>query len=237
MRTSAGRTSPRFRCKTNGMSDLKTKTGAVVPGYLAERAGASGAVIVIHEYWGLTDQIRSVADRFASEGFTAFAVDLYNGITTTNGERAGELLSRMSWDEALRTVKLAAEALQTKGYPKLGITGFCLGGAVALFAAAKLPATFQAVIPFYGIPPEDKADLGELKARVQGHFANTDDWITPERVTSLAKTLERSKVDAEIHRYDAKHAFANEARPEVYSKPDAEAAYARAFAFLRAHLR
>lgn len=215
------------------MAELTTKSGNSVPGYLAEKPGSSAAVILVHEWWGLTDQIKRTADRFASEGFTTFAVDLYNGITTKNGERANELLSKMSWDEALRTVKTAAEALQHRGARSLGITGFCMGGAVALAAAARMPSLFAAVVPFYGLPPREKGDLTKIIARVQGHFANIDDWCSPDRV----KAAEALIKNPEFHRYDAKHAFANDARPEVYSKPDAEAAYARTFAFLRTHLR
>lgn len=215
------------------MAELETKSGNRVPGYLAEKPGSTAAVILIHEWWGLTDQIKRTTDRFAFEGFTTFAVDLYNGLVTTNADRANELMSQLSWDEALRTLKIAAEALQHRGASKLGVAGFCMGGALALAAAARMPPLFDAVVPFYGLPPKDRGDLAKITARVQGHFANIDDWCTPERV----KASEALIKGAEFHRYEANHAFANDARPEVYSREDAEAAYSRTFAFLRTHLR
>jgi len=220
--------------------ELKGADGKVVPGYLAEPARVFGTLVVVHEWWGLNDQTRGVADRYAKQGFATFAVDLYDGVVAPIGqkEQAGALMAGLDWGKALGTLKAAAEALKAR-HPEhtLGITGFCMGGALALFAAGKLPGMFSAVVPFYGIPDASKVDLGQVKAPVLGHFANTDGWCTPELVNGLEKKLASVGTQAVFHRYDAQHAFANEKRPDVYSPDDAEAAFARTFGFLKMELR
>jgi carboxymethylenebutenolidase len=220
--------------------ELKTAAGKTVPGYLAEPAQVRGVVVLVHEWWGLNEQTRGVADRYASEGFATFAVDLYDGVVAKIGEKekAGALMAGLDWGKSLGTLKDAAEALAAK-YPShaVGITGFCMGGALSLFAAAKLPGAFAAVVPFYGIPDGSKVDFGAIQAPVLGHFANTDGWCTPELVSGLEAKLKSVGTQATFHRYDAQHAFANEQRPDVYSKKDAEAAFARTFEFFRGALR
>jgi carboxymethylenebutenolidase len=220
--------------------ELKTADGTVVPGYLAEPARVRGALVLVHEWWGLNAQTKGVADRYAKQGFATFAVDLYDGVVAPIGqkEQAGALMAGLDWGKSLGAMKAATDALKAR-YPlhTVGITGFCMGGALALFAAAKLPGAFSAVVPFYGIPDGVKADLAQVKAPVLGHFANTDGWCTPELVSGLEKTLQGKGTPVSFHRYDAQHAFANEQRPDVYSPDDAEAAFARTFEFLKSELR
>jgi carboxymethylenebutenolidase len=220
--------------------ELKSAAGKTVPGYLADPTQVRGVVVLVHEWWGLNDQTRGVADRYASEGFATFAVDLYDGVVVKIGdkEQAGALMAGLDWGRSLGILKDAAEALSAK-YPcqGVGITGFCMGGAISLFAAAKLPGAFAAVAPFYGIPDGSKVDLGAIKAPVLGHFANTDGWCTPELVNGLESKLNSVGTQATFHRYDAQHAFANEQRADVYSKTDAEAAFARTFEFFRGALK
>jgi carboxymethylenebutenolidase len=220
--------------------ELKGADGKVVPGYLAEPARVRGTLLLVHEWWGLNDQTRGVADRYAKQGFATFAVDLYDGVVAPIGqkEQAGALMAGLDWGKALGTLKAAAEALKAR-YPlhTVGITGFCMGGALTLFAAAKLPGMFSAVAPFYGIPDGSKVDLSQVKAPVLGHFAQTDGWCTPALVDGLEKQLTAAGTKATFHRYDAQHAFANEQRLDVYSPDDAEAAFARTFEFLKDELR
>jgi carboxymethylenebutenolidase len=216
---------------------LQTAEGREIPGYLNASAGpGKPALIVVHEWWGLNAQIRATADRYAKEGFNVFAADLYHGQLATDAQGAERLMNGLDWGRAMKDLGDAVAALRAKlGEVKVGITGFCMGGAVTLAAASNLPNAFAAAVPYYGIPPG--ADLSKIRAKVLGHFANVDDWCSPDRVNQLEQTLKGAGVQAELHRYDAQHAFANEQRPEVYSKKDAELAWQRSVAFLRNQLQ
>jgi carboxymethylenebutenolidase len=207
-----------------------------IPGYLNDSAGkGKPAVIVVHEWWGLNAQIRGVADRFAKEGFIAFAADLYHGQLATDDATAGKLMQSMDWKVAEQDLRAAVSELKAREpNEKIGITGFCMGGAVSLFAAARIPE-IAACVPFYGIPPDPQALKG-IKAKVQGHFANIDNWCSPDRVDALEQLLKSSGVSVEIHRYDAQHAFFNEERKQVHSPENARKAWERTIAFLRNNL-
>jgi len=217
---------------------LTGSDGKELPGYLSEApaGNARGAVLLIHEWWGLNGHIRDVADRLAQEGFTVFAVDLYRGKVAKDAATAQQYLNALDWKQAGEDLRWAAQTLrQRKPGTKVGVTGFCMGGAVAIFAAARDPE-IAACVPFYGIPGEDKVDVATIRAPVLGHFAKNDDWCTPDRVDALEKKLKGANVPVEIHRYDAQHAFFNDTRPEVYSKQNAETAWKRTVDFLRAKL-
>jgi carboxymethylenebutenolidase len=212
--------------------------GQELPGYLSQPSagGAKGAVLLIHEWWGVNEHIRDVADRLAREGFTVFAVDLYRGKVAKDEATAQQYLSSMDWRQAGEDLHRAAAALrQRQPGVKVGVTGFCMGGAVSLFAAARDPQ-LAACVPFYGIPGEDKVDVTKIRAPVLGHFAKHDDWCSPDRVDALEKKLQAANVAVEIHRYDAQHAFFNDTRPKVYSKPNAELAWRRTVDFLHSKL-
>ncbi len=212
--------------------------GKELPGYLSEApgGGAKGAVLLIHEWWGLNEHIRGVADRLAREGFTVFAADLYRGKIAKDAATAQQYLGEMDWNQAGADLEKATQALrQRQPGMKVGVTGFCMGGAVALFAAAKDPE-IAACVPFYGIPGDDRVDVTKIRAPVLGHYAKVDDWCSPDRVDALEKKLKETGVPVEIHRYDAQHAFFNDTRPEVYSKENADTAWRRTVEFLRARL-
>jgi carboxymethylenebutenolidase len=212
--------------------------GSELLGYLSEAPGgkARGAVLLIHEWWGLNEHIRDVADRLAGEGLTVFAVDLYRGKVAKDAATAQQYLGAMDWKQAGEDLQRAADALRRRSPgTKVGVTGFCMGGAVSLFAAARDPE-IAACVPFYGIPGDDKVDVTKIRGAVQGHFARQDDWCSPDRVDALEKKLQGANVRAEIHRYEARHAFFNDTRPDAYSKPDAELAWRRTVDFLHAKL-
>jgi carboxymethylenebutenolidase len=217
---------------------LTATDGKELLGYLSEAPGgkARGAVLLIHEWWGLNAHIRDVADRLAREGFTVFAVDLYQGKVAGDAATAQQYLSAMDWKQAGEVLQRAADALRQRNPgTKVGVTGFCMGGAVSLFAAARDPQ-LAACVPFYGIPGDDKVDVTRIRAPVLGHFAQEDDWCSPDRVDALEKKLKGANVPVELHRYEAQHAFFNDTRPNVYSKPNAELAWKRTVEFLHARL-
>lgn len=184
--------------------------GQTLQGYLAEpaRSGAP-AVVVIQEWWGLNDQIRGVAERLASAGFLALVPDLYRGRSTLEAEEAHHLMSGLNFaDAAGQDIRGAVQYLKTRA-PKVGVTGFCMGGALTLLAMAQ-SGEIDAGVVWYGCPPLEYLDAGALQAPVQGHWATQDAFFKIETVDALEDKLRQAGKDFEFYRYLAHHAFANE---------------------------
>jgi carboxymethylenebutenolidase len=203
-----------------------------IPGVLKRSSGSTQAIVVIHEWWGINNNIEAVCDRISKAGFTALAPDLYHGTTARTPEEANELMSRLDFPRAVEEVRAAARFLRDEeNATEVHVLGFCMGGALTLLTA--LQATeFAKAVCFYGIPAKAAGDLSKIRIPVLAHFANRDDWCTPTSVDELRADFFRGKVQAEIHRYDAAHAFANEKRPEVYDAAAADLAWKRTFEFL-----
>jgi carboxymethylenebutenolidase len=212
--------------------------GKETGGYLAQAARADApGVVVIQEWWGVQEQIKGICDRLALAGFDALAPDLYNGVVVPyhDSAAAGKEMNSLNFIDATeQNVRGAAQFLKRNG-AKAGITGFCLGGVVAIIGAAKIPE-LSCSVPFYGIPPEDVVKPADVKIPLQGHFALKDTWITPDMVDRFEAGLKASGKDFEIHRYDADHAFVNEQRAPVHDRKAAELAWDRALTFFRKHL-
>src|SRR4026209_694023 len=156
--------------------------GGTAPGYLAMPAGTPGpGIIVIQEWWGLVPHIKDVADRFAAEGFVALAPDLYHGKLAKSPDEAGKLMMAMRIDEAEKDIRGAGQFLldhdSTNG-DKVGTVGFCMGGALSLYAATKNPKVGACVI-FYGGHPNVKPDLPNLQAPVLGIYAENGKSTPP----------------------------------------------------------
>jgi len=219
--------------------------GHTCGGYLATpRSGRGPGVVVIQEWWGLVDHIKDVCDRFASEGFVALAPDLFHGEGASNQEpdRAGKLAQSLKLEEAGRdiggAVKWLAESERTSGN-KVGIVGFCLGGALALYAASNNPQIAATVAFYPGLswPAGQAADPTRIQGAVLGHFATHDDSYTREQVDDLLRRLEEAGVDVEFFWYEAAgHAFFNDDRPDVHHPDHAQLAWDRTLAFFRKHL-
>ena len=218
---------------------FKRPDGQDAAGYLslAPKGDAPG-VVVIQEWWGLQDQVKAVCDRFARAGFSALAPDLYRGkvVPYHDSEQAGKEMNSLDFiDATTQTVRGAVEFLGRNG-AKIGITGYCMGGAIVVIAAAKVPG-LSAGVAYYGLPPEQAAKASDVKIPLQGHFANQDDWCTPDKVDAFEKALKAAGKPAELFRYDAHHAFANEQRVSVHDRAAAERAWGRTTAFFEKHLR
>lgn len=217
---------------------FKRPDGKEAKGYLANAArGNAPGVVVIQEWWGLSENIKGLVDRFAVAGFDALAPDLYEGVVVPyhDADAAGKEMNSLNFIDATeQNVRGAAQFLKRNG-AKAGITGFCLGGVVAIIGAAKIPE-LSCSVPFYGIPPEDVVKPADVKIPLQGHFALKDTWITPDMVDRFEAGLKASGKDFEIHRYDADHAFVNEQRAPVHDRKAAELAWDRALTFFRKHL-
>jgi carboxymethylenebutenolidase len=155
---------------------------------------SKGAIIVIQEWWGLNVNIQGLADRFARAGFRALVPDLYRGKVATSADEAGHLFKNLDWASAVQDVAACVAYFQSTGSPNVGVTGFCMGGAVSFLAAAKVPSGIKAIVPFYGMPPAEAADLSQLKVAVLAHWAVHDDWCSPEKVSALEKTLQSGSV-------------------------------------------
>ncbi|HEY1864262.1 MAG TPA: dienelactone hydrolase family protein [Roseiarcus sp.] len=217
---------------------FKRPDGGDAKGYLANAAsGDAPGVVVIQEWWGLAQQIKAMVDRFALAGFDALAPDLYNGVVVPYHDAdhaAKEMQSLNFLDATEQNVRGAVQYLKRNG-AKVGIAGYCMGGAVAVIASAKIPE-LTAAVSFYGLPPEQAVMAADVKIPLQGHFANKDDYITPKTVDDFEKALKAAGKDAEFFRYDADHAFVNEQRMAVHDRQAAELAWGRAVAFLKKRL-
>jgi carboxymethylenebutenolidase len=217
---------------------FKRPDGKDAKGYLANAArGNAPGVVVIQEWWGLSANIRALTDRFALAGFDALAPDLYEGVVVPyhDADAAGKEMNSLNFIEATeQNVRGAAQYLKRNG-AKVGLTGFCMGGAVTIIGAAKIPE-LTAGVTFYGIPPEQAAKPADVKIPLQGHFANKDDWCTPQAVDAFEKAMKAAGKDFEAFRYDADHAFVNEERAAVHDRQAAELAWGRATDFFKKHL-
>jgi carboxymethylenebutenolidase len=212
--------------------------GTTTKGYLSAPAEAPGpGVLVIQEWWGLVGHIKNVADRFAAEGFTALAPDLYHGKTATEPDEAGKLFMAINIARVEKDLRGAATYLAAHARPgKLGAIGFCMGGQLALFAATLNPS-IGATVNFYGIHPNVKPDYTKLSGPVLGLFAEKDSFVTPAVARDVDRAIKAAGKHSEIHVYPgADHAFFNDERLDVYKKPAAEDAWRRTLAFLRHHL-
>ena len=217
---------------------FKRPDGKDATGYLANAARSNApCVVVIQEWWGLSEQIKGICDRFAIAGFDALAPDLYKGVVVPyhDTEAATKQMSSLDFmDATTQTVRGAAQYLARNG-AKVGLTGFCLGGAVTIIGATKIPELAAGVV-FYGIPPEAAAKPSDVKIPLQAHFANKDDWVTPQAVDAFEKAMKEAGKSLELFRYDAEHAFVNEQRVSVHDRAAAELAWGRATTFFAKHL-
>ena len=184
--------------------------GKPVGGYLAEAADAGApGVVVIQEWWGLNDQIRGVADRLARAGYHALVPDLYRGKSTVEAEEAHHLMSGLDFgDAASQDVRGAARFLAQRG-SKVGVTGFCMGGALTVLSSMLVTEASAACI-WYGYPPLEFVDASKVRMPVIGHWAEQDQAFAIAGVDALEAKFAAAGVDYRGYRYLAQHGFANE---------------------------
>jgi len=227
------------------MISFKRPDGQSVNGYLAEPGQAAKApgMVVIQEWWGLNDQIKGVAERLAKAGYRALVPDLYRGKVALAANEAEHLMTSLNFgDAAGQDVRGAVQHLKSSGSAKVGVTGFCMGGALTLLSAVNVPET-DAAVAWYGFPPLEYIDASKIKAPLMGHYAIDDVPFPIAKVDELEKKLRDAKVKYEFHRYKAKHAFANEEADSKnlamigYNREAAELAWKRTMEFLDRHLK
>ena len=219
--------------------------GKSVNGYLAEPAGGAKApgVVVIQEWWGLNDQIRGVADKMAKAGYRALVPDLYRGKQAVDAKEANHLMTGLNFgDAAGQDIRGAVQYLKKTGSGKAGVTGFCMGGALTVLSAVNVPEMDAGVI-WYGYPPLEYVDASKIKAPLLGHWATQDQAFAIGGVDKLEEKLRAAKVNFEFHRYNCKHAFANETADSKgldmlkYDAKAAEQAWKRTMDFFAKQLK
>ncbi|MBV9291825.1 MAG: dienelactone hydrolase family protein [Frankiales bacterium] len=219
--------------------------GSTASGYLATPTSGTGpGLLVIQEWWGLVPQIKRTCDRLAQEGFVALAPDLYHGdyAEHTEMDKASELMQSLPPDRAARDMAGAIDYLishQAVQGNAVGVIGFCMGGMLTLLIAALQGDKVRAAAPFYGAPLGDMApDWSGLTAKVQGHFAENDDFFPPDKIKELEQQLKGMGKDVEFTVYPGTgHAFGNEENAlGTYDKQASEPSWERSVAFLKSHL-
>src|ERR1035438_800501 len=185
--------------------------GQRVDGFLEEPThGSARGIVVIQEWWGLNDQIRGVASKLAAAGYRALVPDLYRGKVALEANEAEHLMHGLDFAAAAgQDVRGAVQYLKATGSAKVGVTGFCMGGALTLLAAVHVPEADAAVV-WYGYPPLEYIDATRIRVPLLAHWATEDTAFPIAAVDELEAKLRAAKVAFEFHRYHAKHAFANE---------------------------
>ena len=213
----------------------------LVYGYLAYPSGMTEplpAVIMIHEWWGLNDNIRAMAKRLAAESYMVLAVDLYGGETAANaGAARVKMLEVVENSElAEENLRQAVEFLKTTGAPAIASLGWCFGGGWSLNSAMLFPEELDATVIYYGQVTNDDEKLRVIDSPLLGFFGGADRGISLDSVNAFKAALQRLRIDNEIHIYpDVGHAFANPSGNN-YNREAAEDAWSRTLQFLARNL-
>jgi carboxymethylenebutenolidase len=216
-----------------------TSNGKKINAFIAapKDAAKAPAIIIVHEWWGLTPHIEDVAQRYAGEGFIAVAADLYDGVTTKDAKDAANLMAALKQEQGIEALKAVLDGV--RAMPEVtgvGVTGFCMGGTFALMLACN--AKVEAAVPFYGDVPVDTTLIGKLSCPLLFIGGEKDQWITVEKMKRLETALKQYNKPGEVRIYKgADHAFFNNTRPEVYSPKDAADAWQSVIEFFNKHLR
>ena len=225
------------------MPDIKTQSieypanGVSGMGYLAQPGDGDPhpGVIVIQEWWGLDGHIKSIADRFAREGFVALAPDLYHGHSATEPDEARKLVMNLNRQQAIKDLTGAVARLQSMDEvapKKLGCIGFCMGGSLTL-ALAAASTDIAAAAPFYAGMQPPAAELAKIEARMFCAFGADDAGIPMDNVRKFEDALKSSDRDAVVKVYEgAPHSFFNDTR-ESYRPEAAKDAWERSLALFR----
>ncbi len=221
-----------------GLQDVEAKLtdGRTIKAALANPQGqAKGSILLIHEWWGLNNQIKSVASEFANQGYTALAVDLYHGKVADTRDGARSLMKSVNPTVATETLEIWLRWLRenARADGKLATIGWCFGGGWSLNAS--LAAPVDATIVYYGRVDKTAGELSSLKGPVLGHFATQDEWINEKMVSGFESAMDAAGKSYTSYWYDAQHAFANPTSAR-YDAGDAALAWQRTLDFLKRYL-
>ena len=213
---------------------FKRPDGNEASGYCASAGDNAPGIVVIREWWGVNDQIKGVADRLAGLGYTSLVPDLYKGKVTVEAEEASHMMQNLDFADASTDVRGAVEHLK-QSCPKVGVIGFCMGGALTVLAAVYAKAAGRGVLLVRGAAGGSGRHAHHLDP-FPGHFALEDGFFTPDKVDALEARLKEGNVTHEIYRYQAQHAFGNETGA-AYNADAANLAWERSTEFLARHLK
>ncbi len=237
----AARIAPR-RAVTGEMVMYGTVDGKMIHGYLSRPAGAAArggpSIIVVHEWWGLNDNIKSVADRYAGEGYTVLAVDLFGKVATTPDTAMVLYQTAMKNIPAgEKNLASAISYLKAQGVGKIGVVGYCFGGHWSLRTGLVGGPDVKAVVMYYGAPITDAAQLARLSAPVLGLYGGLDKGIPVDSVRAMERSMKAAGRSVSINVYaDANHAFANPSG-QAYNAAAASDAWAKSLAFFKTNLQ
>jgi carboxymethylenebutenolidase len=219
--------------------DSKTAPGYLAP---APRPESAPGIVVFEEWWGLDDRIKATADRFASHGFNVLVPDLFRGRSAATGDEANHLMEGLDFgDAATQDGNGAAQYLRDHGAPRVGVVGFCMGGALAMICLMH-GDKFDAASIWYGYAPPEAGNPGNIRVPIQGHWATRDGFFTIEGVDKIEAQLKAAGTPYEFHRYDAEHGFYNTGTSGAgglghYHPEHAETAWRRTIEFFDRTLR
>lgn len=201
-------------------------------GYMARSDRVGPGVLLLHEFFGLQDSFKELADRLNAEGFTVLVPDLYGGRVASTVEEAVALRDELDFDATVLMLGAAADLLTANWHPRLGVVGFSLGAAYGVALAATRP--LEALVLYYGLG--DFAGSGWAGPTL-GHFAEEDEWEDLAEVDAAFEGLRAAGADAEVHVYPGTgHWFANPAVTDAYDEAASEAAFRSTCDFLHHHL-
>ena len=220
------------------MITLQSSAGRAFQNYAVGIDENRAAVLLIHEWWGLNDHIKEMADRVAALGYGALAIDLYDGKVASDPDTAGAYSKAAGEqpDVALDKLDAALRWLDSHSNGRVATLGWCFGGGWSLEASLANPNLVDGTVIYYGMVSTDADRLRRLSAPVLGIFATKDQWITPDSVDAFEAALNQAGVPHRIRRYEADHAFANPSGP-YYADDAARDAWAKTTAFLAMNLK
>ena len=223
----------------SSMVKVSSKSGGQFDGAIAEPAGSGkvGALVVLQEWHGLNDQMKGKVDAFAKAGYLALCPDLYHGKIAHDDQKAGELMGALDWGRAVADIGDSIAHLRghARCSGKVGVVGFCMGGALTFAAVVNLEGITCAV-PFYGIPSIPPAGFAKVKTPIQAHFAKRDDWAKPSVAEEIKAVINGAGGHMELYVYDAGHAFMRETDPSKYDAAASKLAWERTYEYLKKHL-
>jgi carboxymethylenebutenolidase len=219
--------------------------GFTITGVLARPVGAvpaAPAVVILHEWWGVSDHMKDLTRRFAKEGYAALVPDLYSRMghkVTADAAEAGKLMSALSSQQVLRDLNAAMKFLkQQPGVDpvRLCAIGFCMGGTFAITLALQ-NSDIKASVAFYGKVPPVESFKYQL-CPILYHYGAKDGWVTKQEVDILSQGLRQYRKPGEVVTYpEAGHAFFNDTRPDAYRPTESAQAWQRTLRFLAQHVR
>jgi carboxymethylenebutenolidase len=213
-----------------------------VSGFLAlpDGGGKHPALVVIHEWWGLNDQVKADTQKFAGQGYVALAVDLYRGKVAMTPDEAHELMRGEPEDRGIRDLEAAFAYLASRpdvNPNKIGSVGWCMGGGWSIKLAMSEPKLAACAVN-YGSLPTEAASIAKIHAPVLGNFGAEDRGITPGSVHAFDTAMKAAGKSIDVKIYDgAGHAFENPNNKDGYRPQAAADAWARMDAFFKKTLQ